>query len=295
MYTVKELIDILINVRKLPTLSPIALMLMHSLNEEEPDVQRISKIISEDPPTAGMILKLANSAMYGARRTISTVQDAVVRLGFDEIRKLVIDITMVNYLSSLPESVLDPGDFWKHSIGVAFCMEEIQLRTRLLDKDGSMSHAVGLLHDIGRLITATHMPEVHQQFSEDSSGINSAETVIMWEKEVIGLDHTQIGAAVFECWGLPEEIVSGVRYHHQPDISPKPRRKSSYLVHVADIICRKSGFGSVGEGLIGEIEESLWNKLGVPSAIADEVIESVKEKVKKSEVLLSIGGLKKQQ
>ena len=97
MYTVKELIDILINVRKLPTLSPIALMLMHSLNEEEPDVHRISSIISEDPPTTGMILKLANSAMYGARRTISSVQDAVVRLGFDEIRKLVIDITMVKY------------------------------------------------------------------------------------------------------------------------------------------------------------------------------------------------------
>jgi putative nucleotidyltransferase with HDIG domain len=294
MYTLKELIDILINVKKLSTLSPIALMLMHSLNEEEPDVHRISRIISDDPPTAGMILKLANSAMYGGRRTISTVQDSIVRLGFQELRKLVIDITMVKYLSAMPESVLDPVGYWKHSIGVAFCMEEIQDTTNLLEKDGPLCHVVGLLHDIGRLITATHMPEVHQQFSEDSEEINSPETVIVWEKEVIGLDHTQIGAAVLEHWDLPMEIVNGVRYHHQPDISPKPQRKASYLACLADCICRKLKLGSAGEGLIEEIEESLWKELGVSSGIAGGVIERVQEKVGKSEVLLSIGGLNKQ-
>jgi len=292
MYTLKKLIDILIKVKNLPTLSPIVLMLMQSLNEEEPDVQRISQIISDDPPTAGMILKLANSAMYGARRTITSVQDAVVRLGFQEIHEIVIDLTMVKYLSAMPESVLGMVEFWEHSIGVAFCMEEIQVTTHLLEKDAPLCHVVGLLHDIGRLITATHMPEVHQQFSEDSKEINSPETVIMWEKEVIGLDHTQIGAAVLERWGLPMEIVNGVRYHHQPDISPLPQRKASYLTCLADCICRKLKLGSAGEGAIGEIEESLWDKLEISSDITGEVIEKVQEKMEKSEVLLSIGGLK---
>jgi len=293
MYTIKELMDILLNVRRLPTLSPVALMLMQSLNEDEPDVGRISRIISDDPPTTSMILKLANSAMYGARRTILTVQDAVIRLGFKEIHKLVIDISMIKYLSALPEGVLDSVDFWEHSIGVAFCMEEIQDMTNLLENNGSHAHVVGLLHDIGRLITATHMPEVHQQFSENSGEINTGENIIVWEKEIIGLDHAQIGAAVLECWGLPMEIVNGVRFHHQPDISPKPQRKTSYLVCLADSICRKLKLGSVGEGLIGEIKESLWNILGISSDIADEVIARVQEKVKKSDVLLSIGGLNK--
>ncbi len=293
MYTLKELMDLLLNVKKLPTLSPIAVMLMQSLNEEEPDVQRISKIISDDPPTTSMVLKLANSVMYGARRTISSVQDAVVRLGFKEIRKLVIDVSMVKYLSAMPEGVLDSVDFWEHSIGVAFCMEEIQEMTNLLEKNGPQAHVAGLLHDIGRLITATHLPEVHQQFGEDSDEINSSETVIEWEKKILGLDHTQIGAAVLERWGLPLEIVNSVRFHHQPDISPEPQRKASYLAHLADCICRKIRLGSVGEGLIGEIEESVWNILGISSDIADEVIARVQDNVKKSDVLLSIGGLKK--
>ena len=292
MYTLKELIDILLNVKKLPTLPPIALMLMHSLSEEEPDVQRISRIISDDPPTASMILKLANSAMYGARRTIFSIRDGVVRLGFDEIRKMVIDITIVRYLSTMPKSVLDPVEFWEHSISVAYCMVEIQRITNLLEKNGALCHVVGLLHDIGRLITATHLPEIHQQFSEDIGEIDSPDTVIVWEKEMIGLDHTQIGAAVLDCWGLPMEIIDGVRYHHQPDISPKPQRKASYLVRLADGLCWKLKLGSVGEGPIGEIDESLWNKLGISSDITGEVIERVEEKVKKSEVLLSIGGLK---
>lgn len=292
MYTLEELMDILLKVKKLPTLSPIALMIMQSLSEEEPEVQRISKIISDDPPTTSMILKLANSALYGARRTIFTVQDAVVRLGFDEVRKLVIDISIVKYLSTMPKAVLDPVNFWEHSIGVASFMEEIQETANLLKNDGPRGHVVGLLHDIGRLITATHMPEVHQQFSEDTGELNSCETVIVWEKEIIGLDHTQIGAAVLERWGLPMEIVNGVRFHHQPEISPKDQRKASYLVHLADSICRKAKLGSVGEGLIEEIKESVWNFLEISSDIIDELIEKVRERVKKSDVLLSIGGLK---
>jgi len=293
MYTIKELMDVLLNVRHLRTLSPIALMLIESLSEEEPDVQRVSKIIADDPPVTSTILRLANSAMYGARRTIFTVQDAIVRLGFKEVRRLVIDFALVDYLTELPKGLLNPVDFWEHSISVAFCMEEIQTATNVLDKNGPQVHVIGLLHDIGRLITATYIPEVHQQFGEHSSEIDSSEKIIVWEREVIGLDHAQIGSAVLERWGLPMEIVNGVRFHHQPDISVRPQRKESYLVNLSDSICRKLRLGDVGEGPAGEIDQSVWNSLEISSDIADEIIEIVREKVKKSDVMLSIGGLDK--
>ena len=81
MLTLKELIDQLLSVRKLPSLSPVVLMLEQSLDQEEPDIQKISQIMSDDPSITSMVLKLANSVIYGGRRTIATVQDAIVRLG----------------------------------------------------------------------------------------------------------------------------------------------------------------------------------------------------------------------
>ena len=295
MYTKKELMDVLLNLRRLPTLSPVALMLMQSLNEDEPNVERISKIIADDPPITSMILKLANSAMYEARRTIITVQDAVVRLGFKEIRRLAIDCALVNHLTEMPKGLLNLVDFWEHSISVAFCIEEIQIAAHVLEKNGSKAHVVGLLHDIGRLITASYMPEVHQQFGDDSSEIDSGEKITVWEKETIGLDHAQIGAAILENWGVPMEIVNGVRFHHQPDISPQPQRKDSYLVYLSDSICRRSRLGNVGEGPPGEIDESVWDFLRISSDIEDEIVDIVREKVEKSDVMLSIAGLKKNQ
>ena len=131
-----ELIEQLLKVRKLPTLSSVALMLEHKLNEEQPDVQQVSSIIGDDPPITSMVLKLANSVVYGARRTIGTVQEAVVRLGFQEIRKMVMSLSLIQLLAARRVSLIDPVSFWRHSIGVAVCTEVINEITDVIPESG---------------------------------------------------------------------------------------------------------------------------------------------------------------
>ena len=292
MYTLKELIDQLLNIKKLPTLPPVIFILEKSLNEKEPNVQLVSRIIADDPPLTGVLLKLANSVMYSARRKITTVQEAVVRLGFKEIRKLIFDVSMVRYVSGMPKGLIDPLKFWQHSIGVAFCMEEIHLKTDILGHNGPEAHVVGLLHDLGRLITATFMPEVHQNLPDSAESRDTRDTILDLELERIGIDHTQIAAAVLERWGLPLEIVNCVRFHHQPDVSPKPQRTKTYLLNLADSICRIARIGDSGEGGLNGIKQSVWDNLGVSSTIMEEIIELVREKIMNSGVLASIGGFK---
>ncbi|MFH1069685.1 MAG: HDOD domain-containing protein [Candidatus Glassbacteria bacterium] len=292
MYTIQELIELLISIRKLPTLSPVVIMLEKSLNVDEPDVSALSNIIADDPPTTSMILKLANSVIYGGRRTIATVNEAVVRLGFKELRKMVIDVSMVKFVAAMPTGLLDPINYWKHSIGVAICMEEIQNRFGVMDENGPQAHVVGLLHDIGRLITATYMPEIHQNVPEGATGLGKDEDIITIERERIGLDHAQIGAAVLERWGLPLQIVNCVRFHHEPEVCPKEQRKVTCLLYLSDCICRKAGIGDTGESYRESVEDRIWQTVGVPCEKGREIVPTVTEKVKMSEVLLSIGGLR---
>ena len=292
MYTIQELIELLINIRKLPTLGPVVLMLERTLNEDEPEVGQVSRIIADDPPTTSMILKLANSVMYGSRRTIATVNEAVVRLGFKEVRKMVVDVSLVKYVASMPKGLLDPIRYWQHSIAVAICMEELQSRNKIMDENGPQAHVVGLLHDIGRLITATHLPEIHQNLPVEIIEGENDEKIIEIERDRIGLDHAQIGAAVLERWGLPLQIVNCVRFHHEPDVCPKELRKVTYLLHLYDCICRSAAVGDTGEGPPQKINDRIWEILGVPPESKAEITVAVAEKVKMSEVMLTIGGLK---
>lgn len=293
MLDINLLIEQLLKVRKLPTLSSVALMLEQSLNQEQPDVQRISAIISDDPPVTSMVLKLANSVVYGARRTIGTVQDAVVRLGFQEIRKMVMSLSLIQFLSTRSVGQVDPIMFWHHCIGVGVCTEVINEITGVIPENGPQAHVVGLLHDIGRWVSATYMPEVHQHIPSDEDPPPPPNKIITMERNRIGLDHTQIGAALLERWGLPLKIVHCVRFHHEPDVSPRQQRKITQLVHLADSICGKVGIGDVGEGLGAEIRESAWTELGLSPDILPEIIELLNERTKHSDVLLSIGGLSK--
>jgi len=293
MYTLKELIDQLLNIKKLPTLPPVIFILEKSLNVEEPDVQLVSRIIADDPPLTSVLLKLANSVMYTARRKTTTVQEAVVRLGFKEIRKLIFDVSMVRYVSAMPKGLIDPLKFWEHSIGVAYCMEEIQLKTGVLAHNGSEAHVVGLLHDLGRLISATYMPEVHQNLPDNEESEDMLNSILDLETERIGIDHTQIAAAVLERWGLPLEIVNCVRFHHQPDVSPKLQRTDIYLLNLADSICRIGRIGDSGEGRLKEIKQSVWDNLRLESTLTKEILAQVRDKIKNSGVLSSIGGFKR--
>jgi putative nucleotidyltransferase with HDIG domain len=291
MYTLKEIIEQLINVRRLPTLNPVVVMVEKALNAEEPDVQSLSRVISDDPSLTSMLLKVANSALYGARREITTVQEAVVRLGFTEVRKLVVDISMVNYVADMPKGMLNPIKYWEHSIGVAICMEQIQLMTKVMAKNGPQSHVVGLLHDIGRLISSTYLNEAYESLPDNPGELGSDWDIIEMERDRLGLDHAQIGAAVLDRWGLPNKIVDCVRYHHEPEVCPAEQRKQTYLLSLSDSICRGMQIGGSSEGYVKEVPEKLWNNLGLDSEILEELQQRITDQIQKSQVLLNISGM----
>ncbi len=290
MLTLSELIDQLLNVRKLPTISNVALILEQSLSQEEPEVQRVNSIISDDPAITSMVLKLANSAIYGARRTICTVQEAVMRLGFQEIRKMVMGLALVEYMSDKQFDILDPVEFFRHSIGVATGMEVINSMTGIVQENINQLYVIGLLHDLGRWVSANYLPLIHQNIlPEDAS-----QDIIKLERKNSGLDHAQIGAALLERWGLPLPIVQGVRFHHEPYASSKAQRKMTRLIYLVDNICMLNRIGEAGEGPGRKIKETTWKQVGLSSDTEEQIVQEIKQKLEQSEVMLAIGGYENQ-
>src|SRR5690606_38701245 len=139
---------------QIPTMPTIAAKVMQIVNDPHYSAEDVAKFISRDVALTSKVLRLANSAFYGIPRTISSVNSAIVILGFNTIRRLVLSASVLKVFPSRPGLVIfDRKAFWKHSfmVGIASRMvAQIYRRKKLVDMETAFS--AGLLHDIGKII-----------------------------------------------------------------------------------------------------------------------------------------------
>jgi len=205
-------IDRIINsIGKLPVLPTIYMKLTHLLNVPETSIRMISNIISEDQAVAAMVLKIVNSAAYGFYNKIGDLQRAIVILGLNEIKNLVLATSMYKVVNEFKSSsAFDMQEFWKHSIGCAISARVLAETAYLKNPEDVFTG--GLLHDIGKLIHAAYLREefdgVVANVMETGSQMSES------EKKILGFDHAQTGSALAEKWRLPRETVNMIAHHH---------------------------------------------------------------------------------
>ena len=202
----------------LPTLPLIALQVSRLASNPLSGMSEIVRIIRNDPPLTAKILRVANSAFYGMPRRIESLNMALVVLGMRELNNLVTCITVMKTFPPVNGSQLfDRRGFWEHSAG---CGEIARvIATRLHLRLHGVEFTAGLLHDVGKIILEQYL---HDEFmAAVSLASNEGLTSIEAERRTIGVDHCEIGAWLAEKWSLPPSIVEGIRYHHQPQLSPE--------------------------------------------------------------------------
>ncbi|QJB54962.1 HDOD domain-containing protein [Pseudodesulfovibrio sp. zrk46] len=193
-------------------------------------LEQVGDTLTHDQGLATRILSLANSAYYGLQADVKSVQRAAAVLGMAEIRNIVLALG-VNGLTKnydMPED-FDLTEYWRHQFLVAMIAKELS-RMREVGKPDNM-FTVGLLHDIGKLITAMRRPDdwVAIQELAESDNLTPAEA----EDEYWGLDHAIVGALVLKSWDLPADLVEPVNWHHAPDLSPEHSNEAT-IVCLAD-------------------------------------------------------------
>ena len=221
----------------------------------------LAEVVGSDQALTLRILGTVNSSYYGFHRQIRTVPDAVVILGFDEVERLALAISVINMFGRDPASARTLKMLWRHSLAcsvVAGCIES-HLRPKKPQVAGA--HVAGLLHDIGKAVVAQQFPDamasVLRLIEEDGYSHTDA------EREILdGYTHCDIGAWLAGRWELPPAIVESIEMHHCPSAIPNPHL-ITHVAHVSDALCNRVGIRSTNANAPCECEAASAAAVGL--------------------------------
>ncbi|MFA5903450.1 MAG: HDOD domain-containing protein [Desulfobacula sp.] len=229
---------------KFPSFPQAAAKLLEASKDEKASLADLAKIVETDPGISIRVLEIVNSAMYGLKRKITALSEAVVFLGLNEIKKLALSMTVFEKLfKSGHAEKFDRLLFWRHCISVAVLSMEIAKEIQYPDPEEA--YIAGLLHDIGKtLLDVQGRVNYNDLIGELET---STDLVIEKERRIMGLGHDDVGAYFSSLWKLPEKLSLAVKYHHQPfehlNLSHEEKLLIS-IVSVADFLCWTQGIGS---------------------------------------------------
>jgi putative nucleotidyltransferase with HDIG domain len=228
----KNILKSLDQIEDLPTLPAVAMEVNKMLLDEDITISQLSGAIEKDQAMVSKILKLVNSAFFGLRGKISNISHAVVVLGFNTIRNVVVSISIINAFS-IKEGLdgFDIAEFWKHSVAVAVTSKYLAEKAGIHSADNCF--VAGLLHDIGKIVLLQHFKDLFQKvwLAVKGKRLSFYEA----EKSQIQIDHAWIGGYLAQKWQLPIPLIDAIRYHH--DVKPTINDQHLLMIiHVADII-----------------------------------------------------------
>lgn len=229
-------------IMSLPTLPTVVAKMIEMIDDPRTNATRLSRLIETDQVLTAKVLKLANSAYYGLPRQIGSLNMAVVVIGFNALRNVVLGLTVVDRFSNNWDGYFDFSQFWEHaaSCGIASRL----LARRQGQPNAEEAFAAGLLHDLGKLILNQYLPE---DFDEIVRVVHRKRiTFEEAEMEVVGIDHAEVGGLLAEHWRLPVRLVNGITYHHRPRFAPQGTPLPA-IVHIADALCH---LANIGETLV---------------------------------------------
>lgn len=248
---VDELIGLGMSIPALPTQGAELLKLTHQPIDLV-KTSRVVDLIESEPTLTALLLRMANSARYGTARSIRRVDHALFIVGLQEALGMLGYFLMRNMFPrwlNLPHFTID--DYWYHSWATAQTAQILGQPRFLVQALPGELYIAGLLHDIGKAVMAVHLPEA------SSSAIDLATRVGIpgheAEREVVGVDHAILGAALLNKWMLPPQILEAVGLHHDPTQASPENLELVTLVQLADVIA-----GGIQTGLkTGEIRQRI--------------------------------------
>lgn len=268
------------NIKSIQTLPTIYTSISEALKDPFITPEKLSRIISMDQVASLKILKVANSPFYGFRGSIETISQAILYLGFDEVKNIIFALSVVNIFSKGGTNLkLKPADLWRHSIGVG-------IATRLIgnaigEKELENYFLAGIIHDIGELLFLEFIPEEYKSVLELVTMKNC--TVREAETEILGTDHCKAGQILAEKWKLPTSLQDVILFHHD-GIKGNQKSKLIASVHVADIFVLALELGNSGDIIIPEPNFDVWGILQLPkdffTSIKKKLIDDYKQTVR---------------
>ncbi len=223
-------------VNDLQPLPEVATRVMQLAESTEFSAGDLAAVVSSDQALTAKLLRLANSAYYGFSRRIATVRDAVVLLGFREVRALAMAASVMDLFSTRHRGPFNLDLFWGHSVAAALVAESLAKETGYAAPEES--YTAGILHDVGKLILNQYMPQEYAAVVEIALG--QGLPIHQAEQRTLGFTHAAVGAKLAERWRFPPQLTAAVGDHHRANIS-RERSPLTYVVARANAMCHEYG------------------------------------------------------
>ncbi len=234
--TRKHILDTLDKAQEILTLPSVIQKVLEITSSRNSSVSELKDIIESDPALTTRILSVANSAYYGFVRKVSTVSHAVVVLGFEEIKNIVLSMSVLRLFDRKGSVFVE--NLWRHSLAVAVATRMVASHLGL--KLEGKYFVGGLLHDIGKIFLYQYMPEVYRVLLKEMLSQDNNYTYHRLEALICGISHEEIGGRLLNSWGFPIDITDAVKYHHRPGLALKDK-VFTVCIHIADILCSIKG------------------------------------------------------
>jgi putative nucleotidyltransferase with HDIG domain len=223
----------------LPPVPHVAAKMMELVGDEGTSVRELQKVISVDQALTARILKMANSVFYSFDQKISTLSHAIVILGFRAVQSMAIAASSRSlFVKKGAQFGLKEKLLWEHSIGVAFGCRQV---SRIVSYEAEETAFIaGLLHDIGKAVLNQVIPKKYGKIVEQV--YNDGKSFQEVETEVLGFDHSHIGALIAQKWNFSWDMVETIAYHHSPEAENRGGNLSAILA-ISNSLCKRMGVG----------------------------------------------------
>lgn len=255
--------------RKLPTAPQIFGRLGMLLSNMDADVDDIVKLASVDAGLTARVIRMSNSVFFRGDTAVSTLEEAIGRVGFREVHKIVgVAMTDQVFQSGLPVYNLTASQMWENSVTTALAMSNL---AAVSAEDEGMAYTVGLLRPVGKLILDTLI-------QIDQPGVACPDTVTLdlpsWERAWAGITSNEVGAMILEEWRMPESMHHSVRGHYKPDDAAG---RMGAMLHLACWISRELGKGFKVEDKQWDLSEDVLQRAGINAETVQVCVPKTQE------------------
>ncbi len=279
------------SIRNLPTPPIVFEQIQKVLNDPNTSVGDVASILSEDPAMSVKVLKLTNSAFYGLQREIDSVKHAVMIIGLEAVKNLVLSASVLNMFKANDSNKEYHEVFWRHSLSAAFSARLLAKNFRsgeIFNPDPAFS--CGLIHDIGKMIICCFMPMEHAKIMTMLKE-NPHRAEREYEMEILGFDHAMLGKELSMQWKLPDRMADAIGFHHNPTV-PNDSEDFAYLICLSDYVAHMSTIGDSDDAPEkNNIPKQVFEFFGVEANELTSLRAQLIEEYMKAETFLKIAGM----
>lgn len=263
---------ILADAGRIATMPEVTVKIIDIVENPNSNMQDLHDVIRNDPVLSTRILKVVNSALYGMPTQVANIDRAIVLLGLSAVKNIAIAASMTHLFTCEQNiGVCSAGNVWRHSIAMGVGAKLIfNVRKR---PDVDEAFLAGLVADLGLLIERQAVPEkfrvVIQRFMAGKTDYCAI------EREVLGVDHQQVGMTLARNWRFPEPICLSLGYHHNPFDAPAIHREMPLTVHLADMLTSRLDEGFCTQPYTDNIDPAVLNQLQISRESIAQILKEM--------------------